>query len=239
MITRITAPEELAGLPEKGIEPQKIRALYRAYGAGYDFCRFYRQNGNTFIAALDGDFILSEGDADHSELAGFFSACGFNSIFCSERAAAELPFHTSYVYLMRYTGGSAECSEIDRQPRLGEFFEILKTAFDIQYEPWYLDMSHRIRHGVSRCMLLDGSTLTVQHNINGEALLSQIAAFPQCRGKGVTKRLIRAVCSELAPSEVYVLCEKELTEFYRKCGFEVCGTKCLLRQSAMTGRVDV
>lgn len=228
MIARISSPEDFAALPAKGVEAQKIRALYQAYGAGYDFCRFYRQNGDTFIAALDGDFILCGGGADHGELAGFLSVCGFGSIFCSESAAAALPFPAAFVYLMRYVGGAEVCEEIDREPRLDEVYGILKTAFDIQYGPWYLDMSLRVRHGVSRCMTLGGSTLTVQHNINGEALLSQIAALPQSQGKGVTKRLIRAACSELAPSEVYVLCERELTGFYEKCGFEVCGKKCVL-----------
>lgn len=241
MIARITAPEELERLPERGIEPQKIRALYKAYGAGYDFCRFFRQNCDTFLAALDGDFILSDGEADYGELAGFLSACGFGEIFCSEKSAKELSRHISAdcheIFLMRYSGGASASENIDRQPRLDEVYEILKTAFDIQYEPWYLDMSHRIRHGVSRCMILEGSTLTVQHDLNGEALLSQVAALPQGRGKGVTKRLIRVACSELAPSEVFVLCVKELTDFYRKCGFEVCGKKCLLKRSkAYSGR---
>ncbi len=234
MITRISALEDFLRLPVRGVEAQKIRALYKAYGAEYDFCRFYRQNGDTFIAVLDGDFVLCSGEADYRELAGFISVCGFVSIFCSEKAAAELTCILDAVShkicLMRYAGGAAAIENIDRQPRLDKVYEILKTAFNIQYEPWYLDMSHRIRHEVSRCVILEDSALTVQHDINGEALLSQIAALPCSRGKGTTKRLIRAVCSELAPSEVSVLCERELTEFYRKCGFEIAEEKCLLRR---------
>lgn len=235
MITRITSPKEFARLPEKGTEAQKIRALYKAYGAGYDFCRFYRQDGGTFAAILDGDIVLCGDEADYRELAGFISVCGFGSIFCSEKAAAGLAELIGAVChricLMRYAGGTA-VENIDRQPCLDRVYEILKTAFDIQYEPWYLDMSHRIRHGVSRCAVLGDSALTVQHDINGEALLSQIAAMPRGRGMGTTKRLIRAVCGELSPSEVFVLCERELAEFYRRCGFEAAGEKCLLRRAS-------
>ena len=234
MTARITAPEDFERLPDRGIEAQKIRALYKAYGAEYDFCRFYRQNDDTFLAVLDGDYILCEGEADNSELAGFFSAYGFGSVFCSEKAAEELSGRICAVcheiYLMRYAGGAEYAENIEPQPQLDKVYEILKTAFDIQYEPWYLDMSHRIRHGISRCIILEGSTLTVQHDINGEALLSQIAALPQSRRKGNSRRLIRAVCGGLMPSEVFVLCEKELTEFYRKCGFEPVGLKCLLKR---------
>lgn len=234
MTARITAPMDFERLPEKGIEAQKIRALYKAYGAEYDFCRFYRQNSDTFLAVLDGDYILCDGETDYRELAEFLSACGFGSIFCSEKAADELSGRICAVWheicLMRYAGGAEDVGNIDLQPQLDKVYEILKTSFDIKYEPWYLDMSHRIRHGISRCMIFEGSALTVQHDINGEALLSQIAALPQSRGRGNSRRLIRAVCGRLAPSEVFVLCENELTDFYRKCGFESVGMKYLIKR---------
>ena len=41
MIARLDTAEQLSALPEKGIEAQKIRALLKAYGTSYDFCRFF------------------------------------------------------------------------------------------------------------------------------------------------------------------------------------------------------
>ena len=59
MTERIYSAEQLSGLPAQGIEPNKIRALFLSYGGEYDFCRFFRQ-GSTFLAALDGSFVIAE-----------------------------------------------------------------------------------------------------------------------------------------------------------------------------------
>lgn len=108
---------------------------------------------------------------------------------------------------------------VKNDPPLGEVYEVLKTAFDIEFEPWYLDMSHRIRHGVSSFRMLEGSVLAVQHNLNGEALLSQIATLPEARRHGNASRLILSVCAELAGSAVYLVCGDELKGFYERIGF--------------------
>ena len=58
MIERIHSPKQLELLPQSGTEAQKIRALFNAYGCGYDFCRFFR-HGGTYLAALDGSFVIA------------------------------------------------------------------------------------------------------------------------------------------------------------------------------------
>ena len=86
MITQIHWPQELSALPEKGIEAQKIRALFLAYGTDYEFCRFYRQ-GSSFLSLLDNTAVLCDSeDIDLEEWAGFITMCGCRELFCSERA---------------------------------------------------------------------------------------------------------------------------------------------------------
>ena len=88
---RIYFAEQISGLPAQGIEPNKIRALFLAYGGEYDFCRFFRQ-GSTFLAALDGSFVIAEQPgADIEELAQFLALHGFTDIFCSEDMGQALP----------------------------------------------------------------------------------------------------------------------------------------------------
>ncbi|MDE6733452.1 MAG: GNAT family N-acetyltransferase [Oscillospiraceae bacterium] len=89
-------------------------------------------------------------------------------------------------------------------------------------------MSHRIRHNVAAARRLGDSALIIQHDLNGEALLSQIATLPSSQNRGNASRLISAVCAELSPSEVFVICEDSLKEFYRKIGFELAGYKAIL-----------
>lgn len=226
MIRRVVTDTELDRLPKYGTEAQKIRALLLCYGLKYDFCRFYAgefREGCAFLGELNGSFVLSEnGECDFEELAGFFAFGGFGEILCSEtvgeRLSALLQCGMQRVNVMRFAGNAVPCETV-KDPPLDRVFSILKTSFDIEYEPWYLDMSHRIRHGVAEFRELDGSVLAVQHNINGEALLSQIATLPEKRGKGNARRLILSVCGELFDSRIYVICEDSLVDFYGKMGF--------------------
>lgn len=233
MIIRALTYKELSKLPKHGTEAQKIRALLVSYGLKYDFCRFYVGEfhaGCAFLGGLNGSFVLSEnGKCDRGELAEFLTFSGFSEIFCSESAGEELSksltCRPQRVNVMRFEGDAVPC-EIETEPSLDNVYTILKTAFDIEYEPWYLDMSHRIRHGVSSFRALNGSVLAIQHDINGEALLSQVATIPEMRGKGNARRLISAVCAELSDSSVYVICEDALLEFYNKLGFRRTGGAC-------------
>lgn len=232
MIKRAKSPEELKNLPETGVEAQKIRSLLLAYGTDFDFCRFFTGE-NVALAQLNGDFVISDfGETDFGELAEFLNFSGFSEIFCSEYLGnaleKRLDVTRENVNLMRFSG-VPEKNELEILAP-ADAYRIIKTGFSFEFEPWYLDMSHRVRHGVSRLYGLDGAALAVQYNLNGEALISQVATLPEKRGKGCARRLISAVCAELHESEVFVLCEDRLLDFYGKIGFVPEGKKCCIRR---------
>ncbi len=220
MTERIYTAERLAGLPEHGVEAQKIRALFHAYGGDYDFCRFFRQ-GSSFLAALDGSFVLAEQTgADYEELAQFLSMHGFTDIFCSDKAGNELmPLvnaeYTRVSLMERLGGGQAVLTE-EKSP--SEVWRIIGSRFKMPFEPWYLDMSHRVRHGVARCFSDGKAALVVQHSINGESLISQVSVLEEYEGRGFAGRLLEQVCAGL-PGRVQVICRDSLRGFYERCGF--------------------
>lgn len=219
MISRIIDGKELVFLPMHGVEAQKIRSLFNAYGAGYDFCRFYRAD-DCYISVLDNSAVICGEKCNAEELCGFLLVSGVSEVFCETALAEklyELPFSRNDVNLLLFGGESVEVTH--REPTLSEAFGILKTSFAFDFEPWYLDMSHRIRHGVSYLAAEGASCLCVQYDLNGEALLSQIATLPEYRNKGCAKRLIYSVCASLPQRKIYVLCEDELLAFYKKIGF--------------------
>lgn len=233
MIRRIFTEDELSALPAKGIEAQKLRALFVAYGTAYDFCRFFRQD-SCYISSLDGSFVVcDDGIADAEELADFFRMNGFAEIFCSETLGKALGEKLSapytFVNVMHFDNAGVCPISFDSSPALSEVYSIISEGFDIEFEPWYLDMSHRVRHGISRCCVInDKAALVIQHDINGEALISQVACRKACRGQGIGAELVTSVSAALAPSEVYVLCEDALIPFYEKCGFSVSGKKIVI-----------
>ena len=230
MIKRINSTEEISELPKTGIEAQKIRALLQAYGTGYDFCRFYSAECLIMARFYDEFVICTFGNADFEELCEFLSFSGFSMLFCSEKSgkilSERLDLDCKNLNLMRLSVISNEAHEQISELSLSEAYGILKTSFEIDYEPWYLDMSHRVRHGISRFYGFNGSVLCVQHNLCGEALLSQIATIPEMRNKGNSSSLIKAVCQKMSEIEVFLLCEDNLLNFYKKAGFEHYGIKC-------------
>lgn len=237
MIRRVLLPDEMARLPQNGVEAQKIRALFLSYGTKYDFCRFYVSE-DFLLCETDGSFVVCETDEadDLSELADFFKFNGFSEIFCSEalgeKLTANMKCSSRKVNLMRFCGVPVKCAEVESDPLLDEVFKILSSSFDIDYEHWYVDMSHRIRHNVAKARLLGSSALVIQHDLNGEALLSQIATLPSERKQGNASRLISSVCAELFQSEVFVICEDKLLPFYRKIGFEKTADKFIITPGA-------
>ncbi|MGN1339588.1 MAG: hypothetical protein ACI4WS_04795 [Oscillospiraceae bacterium] len=229
MIQRIYAREQLAGLPP-GVETGKLLALFDAYGGGYDFCRFFRQSGGAgeaFLAALDGSFVLAGADrADFPELAQFLGIHGFTDLFCSLEAGEGLrrylnaDFHLAK--LMEYVGEKG--GEFPPEVSPSQAWDIIGSRFEIQFEPWYLDMSHRVRHGVSRCFSDGRAALVLQHDINGEALLSQVSVKREFEGRGCAGDLLKAVCRAV-PGRVHVICDDKLAGFYQKCSFVPAGEK--------------
>ncbi len=236
MIRRVLGGE-LPVLPEHGVEALKIRSLWTAYSAKYDFCRFYCSD-NAVICVQDGNVVLwcadNCGDDDFDEIAGFFRFCVAREIFCSEKAGvrlgALLGCKAQFVNLMRCSG-KGETKETEVNPPLQEVFEIIRSAFGLSndlFEPWYLDMSHRVRHGVSEVRRLGSSALVVQYAVNDEVLLSQIATLPSEQGKGGASRLISAVCADYSESKINLICADELVTFYNKIGFVFENRKCNL-----------
>lgn len=236
MIRRVLDGETLC-LPAHGVEANKIRSLWMAYSAKYDFCRFFTSD-NAVVCIQDGCAVVcrtnDQGDGDLSELAEFLKFSGVGEVFCSETDGLELGgllgCKPQIVNLM-FFDGKALRAETEVNPPLREVFEVIRSAFALSsdlYEPWYLDMSHRIRHGVSEVRRLGSSVLVVQYDLNGEVFLSQVATLPSEQGKGGASRLLLAVCTDHADSRIFLVCDDELSGFYEKIGFVVEGNKCNL-----------
>lgn len=222
MTERIYTAEQLSGLAEHGVEAQKIRALFLAYGGEYDFCRFFRQ-GRSYLAALDGSFVLAEQPgADYEELAQFLEMHGFTDLFCSQEAGEALSplvnADFTRVNLMERQGGGQGVLPEDKSP--SEVWNIIGSRFEIPFEPWYLDMSHRVRHRVTRCFSDGKAALAVQHELKGEALISQVSVLREYERCGFARGLLEQVCAALS-GRAQVICEDSLRGFYERCGFTI------------------
>ena len=235
MINSVTSIEQIQDFPSD-IFGGKILSLAYAYGFDYDFCRFYR-SGGLLIGKYYSDFIAAGECDDFEELGWFLTLNGFSSVLLSpENAEGIKPFvkgeySEDYVYEYR---GPAGGGDVIVNPPLDEVYKILKDGFpDLPYGEWYPDMSHRIRHGVSECYILDGATCAKMFDIKGTAFISLVASSREMRGKGSAFRLLQTVCGNILKDREHILliCRKELQPFYEKVGFTKRGNAVTIKHS--------
>ncbi|MGN1416525.1 MAG: GNAT family N-acetyltransferase, partial [Oscillospiraceae bacterium] len=204
----------------------KICSYAKAYGFGYDFCRFYRSDSGSILinnsnGVFDGAFSLDE------ELICFIRFSGITTIESAfdfdiecfdrtERYFLTAPVTESFYY--REEDLSMDC-------RLGEVYEILKRSFgNIGRDIWYADMSHRIRHGVSRLFLYKGCAVgSVDFEYGDIGCISDIAVSPESRGQGIAGELLRIIQGYLFTRNITggLYAYNDMLPFYLHNGYEV------------------
>lgn len=216
MITRITEKEEL----EAALAPfspdvftGKIKALYEAYGFSYSFLKFFRSE-RAVIAFYYASAVIC-GEADE-EIAEFCRSSGITDLLISHGGS-----HDSVLYVMEYKGGG-KSAVLKTDAPYEKVYDILKDGFQIDFDSWYTDTCHNVRHGISEIYTLeDTATATKMFAMDGIALISLVAVKKEHRQKNYGRRIIEAAAERLSPeNRVFVICEKELVPFYKKCGFE-------------------
>lgn len=222
----------------------KIAGLQRAYGLSLPFARFWVQTHEqgeitAAVSSLDGAAVLHlKSTADRDELKEFLSAAGCRTLLCEESAAHALYGASNRAGEMFVCSPAIEQSMTENGVKLldevpvRELFSLLCECGEQkagQFEPFYLDVSHRVRHGacltqgvifsdrLAACAMAGSITKT-------DAVLSAVAAHPDFRRRGLGGAVVRALLLRLLPRAVYVLCENEQAGlFYRSLAFSSAG----------------
>lgn len=232
MITQITDELELIQLEYYDIYEAKIKTLHTAYGMNYPFCRFFRQDDSLIISQLDRDFVVAQySHFGAAELAEFLRANRATGVFLSaETLDALLPYiRGEYLFnnLMEFsvqpeTGHNAL---LDPLPKLDEVYNILCTSFTLNYETWLTDVSHRVRHDISRVYLYDGkTTATVLYDEDDIVFITQVATSPHSRGQGLAKTMLHEIAAAYPGKSVRLVCRDAMLGFYENAGFTRIGS---------------
>lgn len=204
----------------------KIRSLLNAYGTSYDFCKLYtNEEGGTILTY--NSTLIADGIFDESELDGFIEMLCPVTVEVSTNIRLDLS--SDYIQTERTlfkAPKNLSCGEeidVKHNAFTAECFPIISEAFGItEFDEWYVDISHKIRHGVSDIYIYKTTTVTKAFDINGFVFLSHIATASADRGQGNAARLIKWLCEnyEKECKEVYLYSKKERYTFYQSLGFE-------------------
>ncbi len=241
-------PEEILFL-EKTWRGRQILSYYDAYGAGYDFCRFFRvaDRSETGILLLFQATLLicTTGNIAEEELAAFTQMhCPFR-VECPDYLWERFGKIPGYCLLHRTTFSMTPSSpspqfqleSVNPAPKLQDVYAILQEGFPNlkEYSLWLTDTSHRIRHGISQCFTYrDMATLTQLYVRNGFALIGQVATRVAARGQGYAGNFLRWMACQLSEEGItgalYALDMRE--GFYRTIGFTAIETEYVLERVA-------
>ena len=233
MIEKIESPIVFDDWEKRDIFTVRILSLLKSYGTKYGFCSFYRQviDGKTtaVLSKLDGSFTLSTAEGfDNEELVHFFCVVGYTDILSSD----------SFLISPRYEEGDVMSSDLkrvcdlgiatlDEYPKLMDLFNFVDYN-EQDFKAWYVDISHRVRHGTAKAYTLniDGEIISsgiLSSLIDGYSILTAVRTKEQFRRMGYGSALVKSICADVKGT-VFIMREKGLNEhFYERLGFENIG----------------
>lgn len=239
----IRQANEIDFLHIKGADPflTRILSLYQCYGEGYDFVSFWVQDTAVPCAALVSRFedkfsLYLTHDADPDEIAAFVQFQGAGS--CLFNAAYALPLdgvrHAISGQVLVYEGEDVMIQGAVTDPDFRQLYELISSCgSDTFIVPPYLmfvsDLTRRRNSGkLSAAAFEEGGrliscALTVSQT-DSAAILGAVATHPDCRRRGLSRRLVRglATCLRAQRKRVYVLSAVPAnTQFYQRSGFGV------------------
>ena len=210
------------GYPSDNVIVGRINAYCKAYGTGYDFCTFYEGDTDDNMLALyyGGElYVHCNENGDLQSIIAFSEMLGAKAVMSDIKLSEE----SEMLYIMTSGKMPAVCNNRLKAEFTEDYrtvFEILKSGFslsDYQFEEWYADTCHRVRHGISRLIVMHyGSepvaTATVLFDDDKSCFLSHIAVRRDMQKNGIGTSLLSCICKE------------NVQRFYINCGFTVAGT---------------
>ena len=233
MIERITDISRAEEWHTRDIFSIRIMSLLKAYTTKYPFALFYYQiidgRVTAFISKLDGDFTISVDDGfDTEEIIQFLCVTGYSSVLCDERLQLFAKYNEGVIMKSkRKMEFSLNGAFIDEFPKLMDLYNFIDYNSS-DFKAWYVDISHRIRHGTAKAY-----TLNVDENVVASGILSSIfedysiltavRTENEYRNQGYGSALVSYICSDVKGT-VYLMRDDGMNEgFYKRLGFKDVG----------------
>lgn len=238
----------------------QILSAANAYGLGRSFAQFWKDvrmtdsecarapraeettaQGGTMEALagaayskLDGVMRICGEITDAEEAQAFLRAVGAESVVCSAENAEKLALQVTDcgVILYKDLRSAAKPEEYTgRELSLKAVYDVLKSCDMVgDFEPFYLDLSHRVRHGTALCtaMYADAEMAAAAVGVYGVdcALITAVGVKPMYRRNGFGTQVVRQMEKKLS-GRVYLLrTGNENERFYASLGYTPCGAWC-------------
>lgn len=220
--------------PSDNVIVGRINAYCKAYGTGYDFCTFYEGDTDDNMLALyyGGElYVHCNENGDLQSIITFSEMLGAKAVMSDIKLSEE----SETLYIMTSGKMPAVCNNRLKAEFTEDYrtvFEILKSGFslsDYQFDEWYADTCHRVRHGISRLIVMyygsePAATATVLFDDDKSCFLSHIAVRRDMQKNGIGTALLSCTANLLDNRKITLICKENVQRFYINCGFTATGT---------------
>lgn len=230
MLRLLTEPSRLAELPAQSWTARRIRALADAWGLDSGLARFYAdEQGRAFLSFEQDLATLFLPDGAFAPEAAEFLSVTAGEVLTD--TPLELPGFSEKIGNC-YTHSAFPAARMEGVTEgIQTAYELLSRVFPDSihagvYREWYADLSHRVRHGMSRVFTLPGICSGTLYCREGDtAQLCQIAVAPERRGEGWGRAMLSHLAAEAGEGMRLELQSRspESDRFYGHLGFAPAG----------------
>jgi GNAT superfamily N-acetyltransferase len=238
-LIRQAGGDDLARLKPDSEAAVRICGLVSSYGTDRPFIRYWCDQGHkAFISLIDDNANLAaENDADFEEIAVFFAMHPeIVNVRTSRIAAGEIAksgvWQAEYGSVMT-TGANTEQPTKKPEPLFPrEVYPVLKACFEDmpEFEAWYADVSHRIRHGFCRIVGFRHEGVPVScamttSECKEAAVIGGVATLEGARGRGYASSNVLTLADMLLSEgkRVFLSPKNESARaLYSQIGFREC-----------------
>lgn len=216
----------LDSLKEQDWAACRIRSLARGYGLTSPLLRIYAEEKGRAFLSYEKDFaVLFLRDSSVKQEAEDLLMVTAGEVLSGTRLQLD-GFQEKAGRV--YKAGRLRSERLDGiESGIRSAYSLLSSSFpelinETTYPEWYADLSHRIRHGMSKLYVLPSiCTGTMQCRENGVVTVAQLAVAPERRGSGWGRKMLEHIAADNQPFERLVLLSRDekSDDFYERIGF--------------------
>lgn len=215
-----------------GVIEAKIIANFLSYGVKYPFLTFWQGYNNNLPTSIickfeDTVFLSASDSADFSELKNFLLTIGFSQLQAESEILKKLKIGYFEEFIcFEYNDDSVNAAdEICKVPKLEDVYKLMfstqeKNICPVNFEGWYADLSHRIRHKTAIAHTFENKgAAVVSHITESSAIIGGIAVLPEFRRQGIASKLLNSLKAEVLGRSIFAITDDLTAQFYIENGF--------------------
>lgn len=221
-------PAKFRNVKSTALNAPLVRLLsdYAAYGE-YGLADLWVQSRGKTLTALicraDRDSVtvaVADDGADTNEIADFVRAIGARSVLCNVNLPLENEKKLTELFCEKTNCAKSKLAV--QSVDLRNVYRIQSQCFGMpEFESFYADMSHRIRHNLAVATVSRDSSACARI-VGNSALIFAVCTVPQCRNQGKGREIVDNIMSTTKCRNFFTLTDNEYAEkFYVNNGFVV------------------